>query len=152
VPTVFVDADACPVKDEVVRVAERYALDVVLVANAWMRVPPKERVRLEVVPGDFDAADDWIAEHAGEGDVVVTADLPLASRCLAKGARVIGPNGREHTEDNIGDALAGRELMQQLRDMGLAGGGPAPFGKKDRSRFLQSLDRVIQALRRSASS
>ncbi len=148
--SIFVDADACPVKDEVYRVARRYGLSVRLVANQWMRVPGESEIELVVVDGDFDAADDWIVEHAGENDVVITADIPLAARCLEKGARVIGPKGREFKEDSIGDALATRELMSQLRDMGEVGQGPPPFEKKDRSRFLQQLDVVVQSIRRRA--
>jgi hypothetical protein len=145
---IFVDADACPVKDEVYRVAKRYGLAVTLVANSWMRVPKDESILLEVVPGGFDAADDWIAEHAGQDDIVITADIPLAARCLAKGARVLGSTGRPFTEDNIGSALATRDLLSGLRDLGEIGGGPPPFCKKDRSQFLQVLDRMIQALRK----
>lgn len=148
--TVFVDADACPVKDEVYRVARRYAWPVKVVANQWMRVPPDAGIELVVVEGGFDAADDWIAERAGRTDVVVTADIPLAARCLASGARVLGPKGREFTEDSIGDALATRELMSQLRDLGEVAGGPAPFAKRDRSEFLQKLDTIVQAIRRGA--
>ncbi|UEM23940.1 YaiI/YqxD family protein [Skermanella mucosa] len=146
---IYVDADACPVKDEVYRVAERYRLKVTLVANSPFRVPFDERIRLVVVGGAFDAADDWIVENAGEGDIVVTADIPLASRCLKNGARVIGSTGKPFTDATIGQALAGRELSQHLRESGLISGGPAPLGKQDRSRFLQQLDQDIQAIRRS---
>ncbi len=142
---IFVDADACPVKNEIYRVAQRYSLAVTLVANSWMRVPQNKHVRLEVVSEGFDAADDWIAEQAGQEDIVITADIPLAGRCLAKGARVIGPSGKPFTEDNIGNALATRELLSELRDMGEIGGGPPPFSKQDRSLFLQQLDQVINA-------
>jgi hypothetical protein len=135
---VYVDADACPVKDETYRVAKRYGLPVTLVANSWMRTPNDGSVELQVVKGDWDAADDWIAENAGEGDVVVTADVPLAARCVAKGARVIGPRGKEFTEDSVGDA--------QLREAGVVSTGPPPFDKRDRSRFLQALDTVIRSL------
>lgn len=146
----YVDADGCPVKDEVVRVATRHGLPVRIVANASMRLPRGDRVEMVVVPGSFDAADDWIAERAGAGDVVVTNDIPLASRCLARGAVALRPNGSRFTEDNIGDALAGRELMSQLRDLGVAGGGPPPFGKKDRSRFLQAMEEAVREARRAA--
>ena len=146
--TVFVDADACPVKEEVYRVARRYDWKVAVVANQWMRVPRDDGIELVVVDGGFDAADDWIVERAGARDVVITADIPLAARCLPGGARVLSPKGREFTEDSIGDALATRELMSQLRDLGEVSGGPAPFAKKDRSQFLQRLDTVIQAIRR----
>ena len=146
---IFVDADACPVKEEVYRVARRYGVPVRVVANQWMRVPHDADIELVVVDGDFDAADEWIVERAGEKDVVITADIPLAARCLRKGARVLGPKGREFTEESIGDALATRELLSQLRDMGEAGSGPAPFAKKDRSEFLQKLDTIAQAIRRA---
>jgi len=149
VPTIFVDADGCPVKDEVYRVAERHGLGVKLVANTWMRTPGHAWVELVIVDDGFDAADDWIAEHAIEGDVVVTADIPLASRCLKKGARVLGPKGRPFTEDSIGGALAGREASGFLREMGVMTGGPAPFTKRDRSRFLQQLDNLAQAAARA---
>ncbi len=145
---VFIDADACPVKAEVYRVAQRYGLNVTLVANSWMNAPHEQWIRLEVVGGQLDAADDWIAEHVGDGDIVITADIPLAARCLEKGALVLGTTGRPFSEDNIGDALATRELMSELRDAGTMVGGPPPFSKKDRSRFLQSLDAMIQSVRR----
>ncbi|MDG5816226.1 YaiI/YqxD family protein [Chitinispirillales bacterium ANBcel5] len=149
---IYVDADACPVKEEVYRVAQRYGLEVTLVANSWMRTPNYHWLRLVVVKDDkLDAADDWIAEQAGEGDIVVTADIPLASRCLKNGALVTGCTGREFREDTIGDALASRELMSELRESGFQMGGPPPFQKKDRSRFLQKLDEMIQRVRRSQS-
>lgn len=149
-PTVriIVDADACPVKDEVYRVAERYALPVLLVAASWMRVPSHERISLEVVEQGFDAADDWIAQRAGPGDIVVTADIPLAARCLAAGALALGTTGRPFTQDNIGDALATRELLSELRGAGEVTRGPAPFEPRDRSRFLQALDAAVHAARR----
>ena len=146
---IFIDADGCPVKDEVYRVAGRYGLDVVLVANSRMYAPADETIRMVVVEGKFDAADDWIVEHAGADDVVVTADIPLASRCLEKKAKVLGPTGREFTEENIGGALASRELMSHLRDLGTPTSGPAPFEPRDRSRFLHRLDEIIQAVRRA---
>jgi uncharacterized protein YaiI (UPF0178 family) len=145
---IFVDADACPVKQEVYRVASRYRLDVTLVANSWMRVPNERRIVLEVVENGFDAADDWIVEHVQSHDIVVTADIPLASRCLKKGARVIGPTGKPFTENNIGEAVATRDLLSKLRDAGEITGGPPPLKKRDRSRFLQQLDEVIQSIRR----
>lgn len=149
---VFVDADGCPVKDETYRVAERYDLEVRVVANRYLNTPRSEHVKAVLV-GDADgAADDWIVEHVDANDVVVTADIPLAARCLEKGASVVGLKGREFTEDTIGDALASRELSSQLREMGMMTGGPAPMGKKDRSRFLQKLDEVIQRIRRAAGS
>ena len=145
---VYVDADACPVKDEVYRVAERYGLNVILVANSPFRVPLDPRIRLVVVGSGFDEADNWIAENAGAGDIVVTADIPLASRCLKQGARVIGSTGRPFTDASIGSALAGRDLSAHLRETGVITGGPPPLGKQDRSRFLQQLDQDIQAIRR----
>ncbi len=145
---IFVDADACPVKKEVFRVAGRYRLDVTLVANSRMRVPNEEWIALEVVGEAPDAADDWIVEHVGPHDIVVTADVPLASRCLKEGARVVGQTGRSFTEDNIGDALATRDLLSDLRSAGEITGGPPPLQKRDRSRFLQQLDEVIQSVRR----
>ncbi|MCK4304901.1 MAG: YaiI/YqxD family protein [Candidatus Eisenbacteria sp.] len=145
---IFVDADACPVKQEVCQVASRYRLDVTLVANSWMRVPNERWIALEVVEDGFDAVDDWIVEHVQPHDIVVTADIPLACRCLKEGARVIGPTGKPFTENNIGQALATRDLLSELRGAGEIGGGPAPLMKRDRSRFLQQLDEVIQAIRR----
>ena len=145
---IYIDADACPVKNEVYRVAERYELDVILVANTWMNTPKSDRIALQVVDGKFDAADDWIVENVKIDDIVVTADIPLASRCLDNDARVLGPKGREFTKNNIGDTMATREIMSHLRDLGTMTGGPAPFQKKDRSRFLQSLDQIIQAIKR----
>jgi uncharacterized protein YaiI (UPF0178 family) len=149
---VFVDADACPVKDEVYRVAGRYELPVTVVANMRMRVPARAGIELQVVPGGFDAADDWIAGHAGHGDIVITADVPLAGRCVSAGARVLAPTGRPFTEENIGDALATRDLLADLRGAGEVTGGPPPFGPRDRSRFLQALDRVVQELRRETGN
>lgn len=148
-PTIFVDADGCPVKDEVYRVAERHGLAVKLVANTWMRTPGQAWIDLVIVDDGFDAADDWIVEHAIESDIVVTADIPLASRCLKNGASVLGPKGREFTEDSIGGALAGREASSFLREMGVMTGGPAPFTRRDRSRFLQKLDNLAQAAARA---
>jgi uncharacterized protein YaiI (UPF0178 family) len=146
--TLYVDADACPVKDEVYRVARRYALKVAVVANAPLRVPPDPRIELVVRTG-FGAADDWIAEQVGPGDVVITADIPLAARCLAKAARVLDPKGRPFTDNEIGSALALRELMDGLRQGGAVTGGPAPMTAKDRSRFLSKLDEVVNAVRRA---
>lgn len=143
--TLYVDADACPVKDEVYRVARRYRLPVRVVANARLRLPVDPLFQLVVVTGHFDAADDWIVEHIEAGDIAVTSDIPLAARCLAKGGRVLDPKGRVFSDESIGDALASRELMAYLRDMGDMGGGPAPFEARDRSRFLQHLDDLIQA-------
>ncbi len=145
---IFVDADACPVKQEVYRVASRYNLDVTLVANSWMRVPNEPWLALEVVEGGFDAADDWIAEHVQPHDIVITADILLANRCLKKDACVIGPTGKPFTDNNIGEAVATRDLLAILRDTGKVTGGPPPLKKRDRSRFLQQLDEVIQTIRR----
>ena len=145
---IFVDADACPVKQEVYLVAKRYRLDVTLAANTWMRVPNEPRISLEVVEDGFDAADDWIVEHVQPHDIVITADIPLASRCLEKKSHVIGPTGEPFTEDNIGEAIATRDLMSDLRGAGEITGGPPPLNKRDRSRFLQQLDQVIQGIRR----
>lgn len=149
---IYIDADACPVKDEVYRVARRYALDVTLVANAAQRIPDDERITLIIVREGLDAADDWIAGHAGIGDIVITADIPLAARCLRNGARVIGTTGRPFTDDNVGGALATREILSDLREAGELTSGPPPFEKRDRSRFLQALDRAIQAIRREGDS
>lgn len=150
-PDIFVDADACPVKQEVYRVAGRHALRVTLVANSWMRTPGDDWIELVVVEGGLDVADDWISDRVQEGDVVVTADIPLASRCLKKRARVVAPTGRVFTEDMIGEALATREILSQLRDAGVVTGGPAPFEKRDRSRFLQNLDEAIRKANRERS-
>lgn len=145
---IYIDADACPVKQEVYRVAGRYRLDVTLVTNSWMRVPNQRGVTLEVVGDALDEADDWIVEHVQPDDIVVTADIPLASRCLQQGARVIGPTGKLFNEDNIGQAVATRDLLEGLRGAGEITGGPPPLRKRDRSRFLQRLDQVIQSVRR----
>ncbi len=148
----YVDADACPVKQEVYRVAKRYGLAVTLVSNSWMRVPDERWITLEVVGDGFDAADDWIVERVERDDIVVTADVPLASRCLAQGARVVGPTGKPFTDSNIGAAVATRNLLADLRGAGEITGGPQPLTKRDRSRFLQSLDEAVQAVRRAAPS
>jgi uncharacterized protein len=145
---IYVDADASPVKPEVYRVANRYHLAVTLVANAWMRVPNERWLTLKVVADGFDAADDWIVEHVQPDDIVVTADILLASRCVKGGARVIGPTGKPFTEDNIGQAVATRNLLSELRDAGEITGGPRPLQKSDRSRFLQKFDEMIHAIRR----
>lgn len=146
--TIYVDADACPVKDEVYRVAERYGIGVIVVANSWMRVPRMRRVTLEVVEEGLDGADDWIVEHVSAVDIVVSADIPLAARCIGRGAQVVSPKGRRWTENNIGEAVATRDLLTDLRASGERTGGPPPFGKRDRSRFLERLDEVINAVRR----
>jgi uncharacterized protein len=146
--TIYVDADACPVKAEVYRVADRHGVDVKVVANAPQRVPGHEKVELIVCPG-FGAADDWIAERAGPGDVVITADIPLAARCIDKGAGALGPKGNPFTENDIGTALATRELLDTLRQGGAVTGGPAPMTPRDRSRFLSKLDEMLHAARRA---
>ncbi len=146
---IYVDADACPVKDEIYRVALRYDLKVYVVSNSWMHTPDKGRVQLVLVDDGFDAADDWVAERSADGDIVITADIPLAARCLAKGARVLDGKGKEFSESSIGSALAARELLSELRDMGTITGGPAAMQPRDRSRFLGRLDEIIQAIRRN---
>lgn len=141
---IFVDADACPVKDEVYQVAGRYGLHVVLVANSRMSVPRGADVELVVVDRGADVADDWIAEHIRAGDVAITADIPLAARCLEVGAKVLGTDGRPFDADMIGGALAVRELKTELREAGAVTGGPAPISAKDRSRFASRLDQLVQ--------
>lgn len=147
----IVDADGCPVKDEVARVARRLDLEIIFVANRSMRIPQGKRFHLEVVPELFDAADDWIAENCNQQSVVVTGDIPLASRCVAAGAMVVDPRGRIHDEESVGEALARRDLATHLRDLGLPTTGPAPFDQRDRSAFLQALDTVIQRVIRKIS-
>lgn len=149
--TIYVDGDACPVKEETYRVAARYAIPVVLVANAPLRVPEGRDVRFVHVPGGSDAADDWIAAAAGPGDIVLTADLPLAGRALARGANALDFRGVEFTADAIGDLLASREIARWLRATDSYGGGPKPFSQRERSRFLGKLDGVCNRLRRRAS-
>lgn len=146
----FVDGDACPVKDEVYRVSTRYGIGVSLVANARIFVPAGFGVEMVVVDGALDAADDWIAARATVGDIVVTADLPLAARCIANGAYAIGHDGRAFSEDSIGDALGTRELKSYLREAGLDPGGPRPLAARDRSRFLSKLDDLVQRSLRAA--
>lgn len=146
---IYVDADGCAVKNEVYKVASRYKLKVYLVANKAMATSSEADVEMIVVSGNFDAADDWIAEKIQPRDILITSDILLADRCLKKGARVLGPKGHEFTEDSIGSALAMRELTANLRHMGEKAGGPAPMDKKDRSRFLSSLDQIIQSLKRN---
>ncbi len=145
---IYVDADACPVKEEIYRVARRYAVKVWVVSNSPIWVPRDDLIELVVVKGGFDSADDWIAERAETGDITVTSDIPLADRCLRRGARVLGPKGQEFSEDAIGNALATRALLEMLRQGGEFGGGPAAFAKADRSRFLSKLDEIIHAARR----
>ncbi len=146
---IFVDADACPVKEEIYRVAGRYGLKVYVVANDWLRVPTSPLIERVIVTEGLDRADDWIAEHIGTGDIAVTTDVPLADRCVKRGARVIAPNGRPFTESSIGSDLATRNLLTVLRETGEIRGGGRPFAKQDRSRFLSALDTAIQAIRRT---
>lgn len=146
--SIYIDADACPVKNEIYRVAERYGLKVFVVSNSYLNVPRDPRLELVVVNDSFDAADNWIAERAGEGDVVITADIPLADRALKRGATVIGNTGVPFTPSSIGMAMANRELLSNLRAMGEITGGPKPMAPRDRSRFLSSLDEAIQKWRR----
>ncbi len=151
-PRILVDADACPVKDEIYKVALRHQVAVVIVANSYIRIPEHPLVARKIVSDGFDAADDWIAETATSLDVVVTADIPLADRCLKAGSRVLGPTGKPFTPDSIGGALATRAIMADLR-VGVAGigaGGPAPFSKADRSRFLSALDTALVAAKKAA--
>jgi hypothetical protein len=145
---VYVDGDACSVKQEVYRVARRYRLEVTLVANTRIFVPREPGIRLVVVKGHLGAADDWIASHATADDIVITGDLPLAARCLDAGARVLSPRGRRFTEDNIGAAIGTRDLHAHLRELGTVTGGPPPFERKDRASFLQKLDEMVQAIKR----
>jgi uncharacterized protein YaiI (UPF0178 family) len=145
---ILVDADACPVKEEIYRVAERRKVPVVVVSNSFFRVPVDPLIERVVVDGGFDAADDWIAEAAGPRTIVITADILLADRCLKAGATVIGPNGRPFTQASIGSAIATRAIMADLRAGGDIVGGPAPFAKADRSRFLQALDEALVRLER----
>jgi uncharacterized protein len=146
---IYVDADGCPVKEEVYRVASRYGLKVWLVANGWLRVPDDPLVTRVTVGEGLDRADDWIAERIGTGDVAITADVPLADRCVKRGARAIVPNGRPFTEASMGADLATRNLMTALREAGEIKGSGRPFTKQDRSRFLGALDAAVQAIRRT---
>jgi uncharacterized protein YaiI (UPF0178 family) len=148
---IYVDGDACPVREEVFRVADRLGLRVFVVSNGSRPIRPSGRpnVQMVTVAATPDAADDWIAEHITPADVCVTADIPLASRCLEKSAHALAPSGKRWTADNIGNALAGRAVAQHMRELGMTTGGPAPLSKQDRSRFLGALDTVVQAARRS---
>ncbi len=150
IPIFYIDADACPVKDEVYRVARRLAAPVKVVSNSFMMIPADPLIERVVVDVGPDIADDWIAERAGPGDIVITADIPLADRCLKAGAQVIGPRGDAFTVDSIGSALAGRAVAEHLRAMGAMTGGPKPFQASDRSRFLQALDRAVNKAKRPA--
>ncbi len=147
-PRIFIDADACPVKDEVYRVAARYGLHVFVVSNSWINMPREKWIEQVVVDAGPDIADDWIAERAGPGDIVITADIPLADRCLKSGAQALKSNGQPFTPDSIGSALAGRMVGEHLRSMGVATSGPPPFGPRDRSAFLQALDQAVVRAKR----
>jgi uncharacterized protein len=145
---IYVDADACPVKDEIYRVAARHGLPVSVVAGNFIRVPPDPLIERIAAGSGMDAADDWIAERAGKGDIVVTSDIPLASRCVKAGAEVIAPNGKPFTEASIGMTLAVRNLMTDLRSSGEVTGGPRSFAPRDRSAFLSALDQTIRRIQR----
>ncbi|MCX5495123.1 YaiI/YqxD family protein [Kaistia dalseonensis] len=146
---IYVDADACPVKAEVYKVAERHRLRVFVVANSPIAVPRDPLIERVTVPGGMNIADDWIAERAVRGDIVITADVPLADRCVKTGADVIGPTGKAFTESSIGMALATRNLLEDLRSAGAITGGPRPFSPRDRSAFLSALDLAIVRLKRA---
>jgi uncharacterized protein YaiI (UPF0178 family) len=147
---IAVDGDACPVKQEIYRVAKRYGVEVLVVAATWIRVPDDDRVQFVLVKDDskLDAADDRIVEEVGAGDIAITEDVHLAARCLDKGARVISPRGRVFSQETIGEVVSTRDMMADLREAGLTTGGPKPFQKSDRSTFLQRLDEAVQAIRR----
>ena len=146
---IYVDADACPVKDEIYRVAQRHRLPVSIVAGTFIRIPADPLIERIAAGSGMDAADDWIAERAGPGDIVVTSDIPLASRCVKAGAAVLAPNGKAFTDDSIGMALAVRNLMSDLRDSGEITGGPRGFSPGDRSAFLSALDQTIRRVQRA---
>jgi len=150
---IYVDGDACPVREEIYRVAARLRLNVLVVSNGSrpIRPPGTSNVRMIMVGDTADAADDWIAGHISGADVCVTSDIPLAARCLKKGARVVSPTGKQWTQANIGNALAGREIARHLRELGTNTRGPAPLTKRDRSRFLDTLDTALQAAMREAA-
>ncbi len=148
---IYVDADACPVKDETVRVAERHSLHVHMVSNSWMRVDASPLVHRVVVQEGPDIADDWIVENVTTHDVVITSDIPLAARCIEKDAFVLGPGGKQFTPDSIGSALAMRDLNAHLRDMGEIGGGGRPFAKRDRSNYLSMLENLVRKAQRLQS-
>ncbi|MBN2009415.1 YaiI/YqxD family protein [candidate division KSB1 bacterium] len=148
-PHIFVDADSCPVKQEIIKVAHRYELHVTFVTNSWMRMPTHPNLKQVLVDGTLDAADDWIVEHATLDDIVVTADIPLAARCVKNGTRVLTPHGRVYSETNIGDVLATRDLLTDLRSVGALTTGPPPFQKKDRSQFLHAFDQLSRTASRT---
>ncbi|MFZ3229503.1 MAG: YaiI/YqxD family protein [Pseudobdellovibrio sp.] len=143
---IYIDADACPVKEETYKVANRYQLNVFVIANQYIQVPLDSKIEMKIVAGGFDSADDWIAEHIEVGDILITSDLLLADRCLKKKARVLGSKGKELDDENIGNVLGGRELMSHLRDLGQTKTGPSAMTKSDRSQFLSKLDQIIQSL------
>jgi uncharacterized protein len=145
---IYVDADACPVKDEIYRVAARHGLPVVVVAAGFIRIPQDPLIERIAAGSGMDAADNWIAERVGAGDIVITADIPLASRCIKAGSAVIAPNGRAFSEADIGMTLAVRNLMHDLRSAGEATSGPRPFSPRDRSTFLSALEQTIRRVRR----
>ena len=147
---IYIDADGSPVKEETYKVAFRYQLKVFVVANKPIQVPLQPLIEMIVVKAGADEADNWIADHIEENDICITTDIPLADRCLKKNAKVLGARGDEFTEDMIGNAMATRELLKELREMGQMGGGPAPFEQRDRSKFLSSLDRIIQMVKRKS--
>jgi uncharacterized protein YaiI (UPF0178 family) len=149
---IFIDADGCPVKDETYKVAARYQLKVFVVANKRINIPLHPSIEMIVVSAGADEADNWIAEHIEEWDICITSDIPLADRCLKKFARVISNRGEEFTEDMIGDAMATRELMKHLRELGEMRGGPPPMEKRDRSEFLSGLDKIIQFIKRKKTT
>ena len=145
---IFIDADACPVKDEVYKVAQRYGLMTTVVSNSFMMIPRSPLIERMIVDAGPDVADDWIAERCAPGDIVVTNDIPLADRVLKAGAAAIAPNGRPFTQDTIGSALASRAVAEHIRSMGEMTGGPKAFAPADRSRFLQALDAAVNRARR----
>ena len=146
---IYIDADACPVKDEIYRVAERHALPVTVVAGGFIRVPQHPMIERVAAGDGMDAADDWIAERAHKGDIVITSDIPLASRCVKAGAEVLAPNGKAFSEESIGMTLAMRNLMTDLRETGTVTGGPRSFSPRDRSAFLSALDQTIRRIQRA---
>lgn len=149
-PTLFIDADACPVKEECYKVARRTDMDVKVVANSFIRTPAEPRIQFVLVDAGPDEADNWIAERAGKGDVVVTNDIPLASRVLPNGAEAIAPSGKVFTEDSIGSQMATRSIMEHIRSTGEITGGPKPFDQKQRSAFLNALDAAVNRAKRKA--
>lgn len=148
---IYIDADGCPVKEETYKVAIRYQIPVIVVANKAIHIPLHPLLTMQVVPQGADEADNWIADHIQTDEICITTDIPLADRCLKRSARVLGSRGDEFTEDMIGEAMATRELMKHLRELGEVKGGPAPLEKRDRSNFLSSLDRIIQSIKRKKS-